>query len=163
MNDGQDGTGQSYEQGFAHLVVTAPSGVSFNSATFSQVTWGLSDQAGLEWDNSNATLGHNHIYATLRPNTTNVVDLYFPPARDKAPTVGSTGPTMELQVGLPGNSTVYATPFTGAAWNLSALASSFDSQAAPSPARRPKPSFVPTSCRSIPSTTRSTCPPTRRS
>ncbi len=65
-SDGQDGTGQSYEQGFVHLVVTAPSGVTFNSATFSQVTWGLSDQAGLEWDSSNASLGHNHIYATLR-------------------------------------------------------------------------------------------------
>ena len=162
-NDGQDGTGQSYEQGFVHLVVTAPSGVSFDSATFSQVTWGLSDQAGLEWDSSNATLGHNHIYATLRPNTNNVVDLYFPPARDEAPTGGSTGPTMLLQVGLPGNNTVYATPFTGAAWNLSVSTNSFDSQAAPSPRRRPRPSFVPISCRSIPSTTRSTCPPTRRS
>ena len=27
--DGQDGTGQSYEQGFVHLVVTAPGGVVF--------------------------------------------------------------------------------------------------------------------------------------
>ena len=133
-SDGQDGTGPNYAQGFVHLVVTAPSGVSFNSATFSQVTWGLSDQAGLEWDSSNATLGHNHVYATLRPNTNNVVDLYFPPARDEAPTAGSTEPTMLLRVGLPGNSAVYATSFTGAAWSLSALANSFDSQAAPSPA-----------------------------
>ena len=54
---------------FVHLVVTAPSGVSFNSATFSQVVWGLSDQAGLAWDSTAATLGHNHIYATLRPNS----------------------------------------------------------------------------------------------
>ena len=53
-DDGQDGTGQTYEQGFVHLVVTAPSGVTFNSATFGQVLWQLSDQAGLEWDSTNA-------------------------------------------------------------------------------------------------------------
>jgi hypothetical protein len=133
-SDGQDGTGQYYEQGFVHWVVTAPSGVTFNSTTFSQVTWGLSDQAGLEWDSSNATLGHNHVYATLRQNTNNVVDLYFPPARDEAPTSGSTGPTMLLQVGLPGDNAVYATPVTGAAWNLSASTNPFDSQPAPNPA-----------------------------
>ena len=28
-DDGQDGTGQLYEQGFVHFVVTAPSGVVF--------------------------------------------------------------------------------------------------------------------------------------
>jgi hypothetical protein len=133
-SDGQDGTGPYYAQGFVHLVVTAPSGITFNSTTVGQVTWGLSDQAGLEWDSSNATLGHNHIYATLRQNTNNVVDLYFPPARDEAPAGGSTGPTMLLQVGLPGDSNVYAAPFTGAAWNLSALTNAFDSQPAPSPA-----------------------------
>ncbi len=88
-DDGQDGTGTSYEQGFVHLVVTAPSGVTFDSSTFSQVAWGLSDVAGLAWDSTSATLGHNHVYATLRSNSTNVVDLYFPPLRDEAPPSGS--------------------------------------------------------------------------
>jgi hypothetical protein len=133
-SDGQDGTGQYWEQGFVHMVVTAPNGVTFNSATFSQVTWGLSDEAGLEWDSSNASLGHNHVYATLRPNADNVVDLYFPPARDEAPTAGSTEPTMLLQVGLPGDNTVYATRFNGAAWNLNDMTNPFNSQPAPSPA-----------------------------
>ena len=45
-DDGQDGTGLSYEQGFVHLVVTAPSGVDFDSSTFAQVLWQLSDPAG---------------------------------------------------------------------------------------------------------------------
>ena len=93
---GQDGTGQYYEQGFVHLVATATSGLTFDPATFSQVVWGLSDQAGLAWDSTAATLGHNHVYATLRPGTNNVVDLYFPPARDEAPASGSTSPTMTL-------------------------------------------------------------------
>ena len=38
-NAGQDGTGQPYEQGYVHLVVTASSGVIFNSSTFGQVGW----------------------------------------------------------------------------------------------------------------------------
>ena len=67
-------------------MVTAPTGVAFTSATLSQVVWELSDQAGLYWDSTSATLAHNHIYATLRPGTDNVVDLYFPPERDEAPT-----------------------------------------------------------------------------
>ena len=76
---GQDGTGQNYEQGFVHLVATAPSGVVFNSATFSQVLWQISDQAGIDWDSTSGSVDHSHIYASLRANTDNIVDLYFPP------------------------------------------------------------------------------------
>jgi hypothetical protein len=130
---GQDGTGQSYEQGFVHLVVTAPSGVTFNSSTFNQVFWGISDQAGIAWDSSTASLGHNHVYANLRTNTSNVVDLLFPPARNESPVVGSTAPTMLLQVSVPGDSHVYATPFSGAAWDLAKLTVSPDTQSPPSP------------------------------
>ena len=132
-NAGQDGTGQPYEQGFVHLVVTAPSGVTFNSSTFGQVAWELSDQVGLYWDSTNATLGHNHIYATLRPNSSTVVDLYFAPLADEAPTAGSNSPTMILRVGLPGSSQVYASPFVGADWNLTLLTNPLNSQAPPSP------------------------------
>ncbi len=64
-DDGQDGTGQLYEQGFVHLVVTAPSGVVFDNATFAQVLWQLSDPAGISWDSTTNTLGHNHVYATF--------------------------------------------------------------------------------------------------
>ena len=117
-DDGQDGTGLSYEQGFVHLVVTAPSGFSFNSANFSQVLWQLSDPVGTVWDSTNNSLLHQHIYATLRANTDNVVDIYFPPVRDEAPAAGSTTPTMLLQVSIPNNSTVYVTPFMGADWSL---------------------------------------------
>ncbi len=78
---GQDGTGLPYESGFVHLVVTAPTGVTFNSSSFNQVFWGISDQAGIAWDSSSASLDHNHVYASLRADTNNVIDLYFPPAR----------------------------------------------------------------------------------
>jgi hypothetical protein len=133
VNDGQDGTGQSYDTGFVHLVVTAPAGVSLSSANFAQVSWGLSDQAGLGWNSASASLGHNHIYATLRPGTTNVVDLYFPPARDEAPPSGTNTPTMILTVGLPGMSTIYSTQFVGSAWNLNLLINSSNTQSPPSP------------------------------
>jgi hypothetical protein len=133
-NDGQDGTGQPYEQGFVHLVATAPAGVVFSNATFDQVAWQLNDPAGIAWDSTNATLGHNHVYATLRANTSNVVDLYFPSERDESPPGGSTTPTMLLQVSIPNDSNVYATPFLGAAWTKSALVPPLDSQAPPSPA-----------------------------
>ena len=61
---GQDGTGQSYEQG---LCASGRHGnerahVSIQS-TFSQVVWELGDQAGLAWDSTAATVGHNHVYA----------------------------------------------------------------------------------------------------
>ncbi len=56
-DDGQDGTGQPYEQGFVHLVVTAPSGVDFNAATFGQVLWQLSDPVGISWDSTSDTFG----------------------------------------------------------------------------------------------------------
>ena len=134
VSAGQDGSGQSYEQGFVHLVVTAPSGVNFNSATLSQVAWGLSDQAGLAWDSTTSSIGHNHIYATLRQNSTNIVDLYFPPVRDEAPAAGSTAPTMLLRVSLPGVNTAFVTPFAGADWSLSALTNAINSQPPPSPA-----------------------------
>ena len=51
-DDGQDGTGQSYEQGFVHLVVTAPAGVTFDGATFGQIIWGLNDSSSYEWDST---------------------------------------------------------------------------------------------------------------
>ena len=133
-DDGQDGTGQPNEVGFVHLVVTAPPGVAFSNATFDQVLWQLTDQVGIAWDSTAASLGHNHIYATLRPGTNNIVDLYFPPMRDEAPPAGSTTPTMILQVSIPSNSNVYATPFMGGDWNKIALVPSLDSEAAPLPA-----------------------------
>ncbi|MGO9466596.1 MAG: hypothetical protein ACLQVF_20840 [Isosphaeraceae bacterium] len=128
---GQDGTGLPYESGFVHLVATAPTGVTFNSSSLNQVFWGISDQAGIAWDSSTASLDHNHVYASLRANTNNVVDLYFPPARNEAPPVGSTAPTMLLQVSVPGDSNVYVTPFQGAAWNVSELTVSPSSQSPP--------------------------------
>ena len=118
-DDGQDGTGQLYEKGFVHFVVTAPSGVVFDNATFGQAIWQLSDPVGISWDSTTNTLGHNHVYASLRANTDNIVDLYFPPVRDEAPPGGSTTPTMLLQVSIPNDNNVYATPFMGAAWDLS--------------------------------------------
>ena len=130
-DEGQDGTGQPYEQGYVHLVVTAPAGVNFNAATFGQVVWQLSDPVGISWDSTSGTLDHNHIYATLRANTTNIVDLYFPPVRDEAPQSGSTTPTLLLQVSIPNDNHVYVTPFMGADWNSSALTEPFDSQAPP--------------------------------
>lgn len=132
--DGQDGTGLSYEQGFVHLVVTPPRGVTFISNTFNnQVLWQISDQAGMAWDSTTASEGHNHVYANLRANSDNVVDLYFPPDRDESPVAGSTAPTMLLQVSVPGDSNVYVTPFMGAAWNLSELTASPSAQLPPSP------------------------------
>jgi hypothetical protein len=130
-DDGQDGSGLAYEQGYVHLVVTAPDGAAFNPATFAQVVWQLSDPAGIAWDSTSASLSHNHVYATLRANTTNVVDLYFPPERNESPTGGSTTPTMLLQVSIPGDNHVYVTPFMGADWNLSALTEQFDPEAPP--------------------------------
>ena len=135
VNDlGQGGTSLYYEQGFVHLVVTATNGLTFNSGTFDQVSWTLSDQAGYEWDSTAATLGHNHLYADLRSGTNNVVDMYFPPVRDEAPASGSTSPTMTLGVLVPGVSTVYATNFVGGDWNPAARANSLNSQPAPAPA-----------------------------
>ena len=132
-DDGQDGTGQNYEKGFVHLVVTAPSGVVFDNATFGQVLWQLSDPVGISWDSTTNTLGHNHVYASLQANTDNIVELYFPPVRDEAPIGGSTTSTMLLQVSIPNNNNVYATPFVGAEWNLSAMTQPLNSQAAPAP------------------------------
>jgi hypothetical protein len=133
-DDGQDGSGGPNERGFVHLVATAPPSVAFGSATFSQVLWQVSDGAGIAWDSTAASLGHNHTYATLRPNTNNIVDLYFPPQRDEAPAAGSTAPNMLLQVSIPNDSSVYATPFVGGDWNKSLLTTPLDSQAPPGPA-----------------------------
>ncbi len=132
-SDGQDGTGQPYEQGFVHLVVTAPGGVTFSSSTFSQITWSVSDEAGLAWDSTNATIAHNHIYATFRPNSPTIADLYFPTLRDESPPAGSSAPTMLLRVALPNDDQVYVTPFQGAAWDVSRLINPINSQAAPPP------------------------------
>ena len=131
---GQDGTGQSYQQGFDHLVVTAASGLSFNSGTFSQVIWALSDQAGLAWDSTSGTLGHNHVYASLRSGTSNVVDLYFPPARDESPSSGAAAPTMMLRAQVPGSSSVYVTRFAGGDWSPSSRATPLNNLPPPSPA-----------------------------
>ncbi len=133
-NDGQDATGQTYEQGFDHLVATATGGLTFNPATFSQVVWDLSDQAGLAWDSTSATLGHNHVYATLRSGTNNTVDLYFAPERDEAPASGSSSPTMQLRVALPGVSSVYVTPFAGSNWSPADRTNPLDNQPQPNPA-----------------------------
>ncbi len=130
---GQDGTGQSYEQGFVHLVVTAPSGVTFNPATFGQVTWTLSDKFSTEWDSTSSSLGHNHIDATLRSGSSNTVDLYFPPDGNDASAGGSSVPTMLLQVTLPGSSQVYATPFAGTNAKLSLMTEPLNSAAPPAP------------------------------
>jgi hypothetical protein len=131
--DGQDGTGVSYEQGYVHLVVTAPAGITFSASTFNQVFWGISDQAGIIWDSTVASEGHDHVYASLRAGSDNVVDLYFPPLRDEAPPSSSTAPTMLLQVSIPGDNSAYATPFMGAAWNLSEITVSPSAQSPPSP------------------------------
>ena len=45
-----------------------PGGVVFDSATFGQVLWQISDQAGIDWDSTNASIDHSHIYASLRAN-----------------------------------------------------------------------------------------------
>ena len=95
--------------------------------------WQLSDPVGISWDSTTNTLEHNHIYATLRANTDNIVDIYFPPVRDEAPAGGSTTPTMLLQVSIPDDNNVYATPFMGADWNLSAMTQPLNSQPAPAP------------------------------
>ena len=129
---GQDGTGAAYEQGYNHLVVTAPSGVAFDPATFGQVTWTLSDAYSNFWDSTNNTLDHNHVYATLRSGSTSVVDLYFPPTGNDSPAAGSST-SMLLQVDLPGSSQVYATPFAGTDANLALMTQPISVQAAPTP------------------------------
>jgi hypothetical protein len=128
VNLGQDGNLPYYERGFAHLVATSSGGLTFDAASFSQVVWSLSDQVGLAWDSSAATLGHNHVYASLRQGTDNVVDLYFPPARDESPASGSTSATMTLSAAVPGSSSVYATRFVGADWDSTARANPLNSQ-----------------------------------
>ena len=133
VNLGQGPNSLYYEQGFVHVVATATSGLTFAPATFNQVVWSMSDRAGLEWDSTAATLGHNHVYASLRSGTDNVVDLFFPPARDEAPSSGSTSPTMTLTALVPGVSTVYATDFAGSDWNPAARATALNNQPAPSP------------------------------
>ena len=61
------------------------------------------------------------------------MDLYFPPARDEAPG-GSTAPTMLLSSSAcRAAAKVYATAFTGADWNLTALTTALNPQAAPTP------------------------------
>ena len=131
---GQDVSGPYYETGFVHLVATATNGLVFNSATFGQVSWALSDLAGFGWDSTAASLGHNHVYADLRSGSNNVVDLYFPPIRNEAPASGSTSPTMTLSASVPGVSTVYSTGFAGGDWNPVDRATAFNNQPAPSPA-----------------------------
>ena len=132
-DDGQDGTGPSYDRGFVHLVVTATGGVTFSSATFGQIIWGLNDSSSYEWDSTASTVGHNHIDATLRNGSSTVADLYYPPEGNEAPPIGSTSPTMLLQVTLPGTSQVYATGFVGTPVNLALMTQPLDAQAPPAP------------------------------
>ena len=162
-DDGQDGTGQTYEQGFVHLVVTAPSGVAFDSSTFGQVVWGLSDAVGIAWDSTNATLGHNHIYATLRANSTNVVDLYFPPDGNDAPPSGSTcaHDASARQSAEPQSGLCHRVRGRGLEPGLDDHTPELPSLLPPR--RRPRPSSAPISCRRAPNTTPSTCPRIRRS
>ncbi len=130
---GQDGAGPVYTQGFVHLAVTAPAGVSFQPSSFGQVVWGLNQGSAYQWDSTNGSVDHNHIDAFLRPGTSSIVDLYFPPVASEAPPAGSTSPTMLLQVTLPGSSQVYATPFSGAAVDPALMAAPIGSQSPPSP------------------------------
>ena len=73
-------------QGMDLLQVTDLSN-PFSSAQFtgqdtqSPVLFVLSDDAGNEWDTSNATHSHNHIYPI--DVSSSVVDLYFPPSVTK--------------------------------------------------------------------------------
>ncbi len=110
---------------------TAPGRVSFQAATFSQVLWGLNQGSSYEWNSTSGSVGHNHIEATLRTGSTNLVDLYFPPVASEAPPSGSSAPTMLLQVTLPGSGQVYATPFAGTTVNLALLARPINAVAAP--------------------------------
>ena len=137
QSDGQDGTGQTYEAGFVHLVVTAPGG-AFNAgnfaANFANVVWQLSDNGGIAWDSTPNTLAHNHIYANLEANTSPPrVDLYFPPVRSEAAVNGSTAPTMTLQVSVPNDPNVYVSPFAGAAWDLTQRTQPLNSTSPPAP------------------------------
>lgn len=130
---GQDGTGPSFVQGYVHLVATAPGGITFNPATFDQVTWGLSDDLSYQWDSTGSTVGHNHVYAALRPGSSSVVDLYFPPVGDDSPPSGSSAATMLLQVALPGSSQVYATPFVGTRTNPALMTEPLNGRAPAAP------------------------------
>jgi hypothetical protein len=130
-SDGQDGTRPPGETGWVHLVVTAPSGIAFDATTFSQVVFELSDEAGIYWDSTTSTLGHNHIDAALRPGTSGTADLYFPPVRAESPPIGSSSSTMILRVDLPDDGRVYVSPFVGAAWDPARLIAPWNSQASP--------------------------------
>ncbi len=134
---GQDGTYHySYEQGDAHLYVTPPTGQqTFSSnliSNFSQVVWTLSDNAGMTWDSTMSSQGHNQLDAYLESSDA-VVDLYFPPVRSEAPVNGSPSNTMLLQVTLPNDPTVYVSPFMGGTANPAEITNGFNNQPAPSP------------------------------
>ena len=95
--------------------MTAPSGVVFNSATFGQVLWQLSDPAGIDWDSTSASMGHNHIYASLRAGYRQHRGPLFPAGTRRGPGRRLDRADMLLQVSLPDNSTRLCTPFMGAA------------------------------------------------
>ena len=86
---GQDGLGNSFQAGYVHLTVTAPSSVTFNSGDFggfntqNGLVFTLSDQSGLEWDSLSPELSHNHLDTTYTNSTT--ADIYFPPLRLRPP------------------------------------------------------------------------------
>ena len=97
---GQDGLGNSFQVGYVHLTVTAPSSVTFNSSEFggfntqNGLVFTLSDQSGLEWDSLSPELSHNHLDTTYTNSTT--ADIYFPPLQTEAP-VNGTPATLTFQ------------------------------------------------------------------
>jgi hypothetical protein len=128
---GQDSSAHPWETGYVHLVVTAPSGVTFNRGDFIQdaststgLVFSLIDQAGLEWDSLHAELSHNHLDAYLEGSgpTGTTVDLYFPPLRPETPVSGSAA-TMTFQATIPGRSSIYVAQFAphGGGYDLAAM------------------------------------------
>ena len=112
---GQDGLGNSFQVGYVHLTVTAPSSVTFNSSDFggfntqNGLVFTLSDQSGLEWDSLSPELSHNHLDTTYTNSTT--ADIYFPPLQTEAP-VNGTPATLTFQATIPGDPNVYVEQFT---------------------------------------------------
>jgi hypothetical protein len=132
---GQDNSGLTgADLGDVHLVATAPSGVTFNTSTFAQVTWKLSDLAGEGWG-SNNTNPPGRILAALEHDGNgngNVVDLYFPQHRDESPPSGSSQNTLTLMVtGVPGSSNVYESQFQGTKWDPTKVVNGLNGNSSP--------------------------------
>ena len=132
---GQDGTGQSYEQGFVHLVVTAPSGVTFNSRDLQPGHLGSSaTRSGITGTARTPPWARPHLRDACGRVPSNVVDLYFPPVRRRgAGRAARTRPRCCCRCRC--RATTRSTPrrSSGADWNLALLTKPLNSQAAPSP------------------------------